>query len=412
VLPPRSSAGLPALLLASISAGALLGWWWPAAGRSLQPVGAVYLDLVFTAVVPLVFFTVASSVAGAAGTGRLSRVARATAAVFVGSSAVAAGAALLAWGAWCPGLGAGLDLPGDPAAAEVPALAEAIRSSIAVSDFAGLLSRRNVLPLAIAAVAVGVATGNVGERAAPFARWLDAGAAVMLRIAHGLSWLAPVGLFAWFATTAATAGEHLAAAYAEVLGAYLLLAGVWYVVAFSATAALAGGPAAARRMWPALLRPTLTAAGTCSSLATLPENLAAARRAGVPAEVGDLVLPVGAALHKDGSVIAAALKIGFLHAAYGRPLDGPSAALAVAVAVACGVVVGGVPTGGMVAEALILSAFGFPPEALPAIAVIGVLVDPAATVLNAVGDVPAALLIGRLAGSPPRTAPDPEAAGP
>jgi Na+/H+-dicarboxylate symporter len=145
-----------------------------------------------------------------------------------------------------------------------------------------------------------------------------------------------------------------------------------------------------------MLPPSLTAAGTCSSMATLPVNLEAAGRMGIPADVRDVVLPIGAALHKDGSVIGGVAKILFLFAVFQIPLDLPNLALAAGVAVLVGVVMGAIPSGGLIGEMLILSVFGFPAESLPLIAIISVIIDPAATLLNATGDNVAAMLVTRM----------------
>ena len=59
-------------------------------------------------------------------------------------------------------------------------------------------------------------------------------------------------------------------------------------------------------------------------------------------------------------------------------------------------VVSAIPTGGMTAEVVILSAFGFGQEALPLLAVISVIIDPLATLLNATGDNVAALMVDRV----------------
>jgi Na+/H+-dicarboxylate symporter len=50
----------------------------------------------------------------------------------------------------------------------------------------------------------------------------------------------------------------------------------------------------------------------------------------------------------------------------------------------------------MTAEIVILSAFGFGQEALPLLAVISVIIDPLATLLNATGDNAAAMLVERV----------------
>ena len=71
-------------------------------------------------------------------------------------------------------------------------------------------------------------------------------------------------------------------------------------------------------------------------------------------------------------------------------------ASAVAVAVLSGVVLSGIPGGGLVGEMLIVSLYGFPPEAFPIVATIGFLVDPAATMVNATGDTCSAMMVARI----------------
>jgi Na+/H+-dicarboxylate symporter len=50
----------------------------------------------------------------------------------------------------------------------------------------------------------------------------------------------------------------------------------------------------------------------------------------------------------------------------------------------------------MIGEMVILSVFGFGQEALPLLAVISVIIDPLATLLNATGDNAAAMLVDRV----------------
>ena len=69
--------------------------------------------------------------------------------------------------------------------------------------------------------------------------------------------------------------------------------------------------------------------------------------------------------------------------------------LALGMTVLVSIVEGGIPNGGYVGELLFISAYGFPPEALPAAMIIGTLVDPMATLLNATGDNVCAMLVSR-----------------
>ena len=85
----------------------------------------------------------------------------------------------------------------------------------------------------------------------------------------------------------------------------------------------------------------------------------------MPEDVREIVLPLGATIHMDGSCLAAIMKIAVLFSLYGYDFSGPTVlAGAVGVALLCGLVMSGIPGGGFLGEALIVSIYGFGPEAL------------------------------------------------
>ena len=87
--------GATLALLAGISLGALCGALWPEAAHSVKPVGTLFLNLIFVMIVPLVFFSTASSICKLRGSGMLGRTLVTILAVFLGMSLVAALAGLL-----------------------------------------------------------------------------------------------------------------------------------------------------------------------------------------------------------------------------------------------------------------------------------------------------------------------------
>lgn len=389
--------GFSLLLVMSILAGLLLGTIFPEAARALRPVGDLFLNLIFMIIVPLVFFTLSSAVASNANPGKLSRISRAMVTVFTLTSIVAAVSSLAFMLIVAPAPGAGIVLT-SPQAEQVPSfLAQAVKA-FTVSDFPELISRRSMLPLIVFSVAVGMATLSCREKGAPFAAFLAGGAQVFARTVDYVMYLAPVGLLAWFAATVVDTGEKLATAYLKVFLVYYSFSIVYFFLGFTLYAFAAGRMPAVSAFWKGMLAPSLTALGTCSSMATMPVNLEAAPEMGVPREVCDVVIPVGAALHKDGSVIGGVLKILFAMSLFQRGVTFETALMTVGVAILVGVVVGAIPSGGMIGEMLILSVFGFPPETLPLLAVISVIIDPLATLLNATGDNVAAMMVARATG--------------
>ena len=71
------------ILIFSVATGALLGHIIGQKAESLKPLGDVFLNLLFTAVVPLVFFSISSAVAGSNNLKRLGKIASLMLVVFV-----------------------------------------------------------------------------------------------------------------------------------------------------------------------------------------------------------------------------------------------------------------------------------------------------------------------------------------
>ena len=382
------------LLIISIVAGSAVGYLAPAFAGTIKPLGDLFLNLIFMVIVPLVFFSIASGIA-ATRTATVSRITWVMLAVFLFTSLVAATGSLLFFLVVQPAPGSGLALPAATSVQTSSVLGQLVKT-VSVSSFGELLSHKAMLPLMIFAAAVGLATRQLGESGEPLARVLKSGSDVAIRLIDYVMLTAPVGLFAYFAATVSETGAALGSAYLQIFTAYYLFAGAYFVIAFSAYAWLAGGPGGVRRFWAHMLTPSLTALGTCSSMATMPANLEAAPKMGVSREVGSLVIPLGAVLHKDGSVIGAVAKALFAISLFRLDLTPAMLAAIVAVSILAAVVVSAIPTGGMTAEMVILSAFGFGQEALPLLAVISVIIDPLATLLNATGDNAAAMLVNRV----------------
>jgi Na+/H+-dicarboxylate symporter len=374
----------------------VLGYFIGPKAESLKPLGDLLLNLLFTAVVPLVFFSLSSAVAGSSNLKRLGRITGLMLIVFVVTGIISALLMIFAVQVFDPAQGLTLELAQPPQAEEAN-LAQRIVNTVSVEDFPKLLTRRNILALIIFSVLTGLASQAAGDKGKPFREFLVSGSQVMGHLIKLIMLYAPIGLGAYFAYLVGVFGSELMGTYARAVGLYYPLAIAYFVVGFSLYAFIAAGRSGLKRYWANILPPALTAWGTGSSLAALPANMEAAERIGVPEDVREIVLPLGATIHMDGSCLAAILKIAVLFALFGRPFTGiETLASAVGVALLCGVVMSGIPGGGFLGEMLIVTLYGFGPEALPVIAMLGTLVDPPATMINASGDTVAAMLIARL----------------
>lgn len=384
----------PLTIIAAILIGSIIGTVWGTKATVLKPLGDIFLNLMFTAVVPLVFATIASAVGNMTNRTRLGKILGWMLAVFFATGLVAAVVIIIAVKLYPPAQG--VNIPLRAGTGETVALADRLVKAVTVSDFSLLLSRSNMLPLIVFSVMFGYCAGTMGENNI-MSRALTAFSNVMMKMVDLIMLYAPLGLCAYFASLVGEFGPQLIGAYSRAMILYYPLCIMYFLVAFAGYAFLAGGKNGVRKFFANILSPAVTSLATQSSIATLPANLEAADKIGVPKDISGIVLPIGATMHMDGSVLAAILKISFLFGIFGMEFAGWSTYLvSIAIAILSGVVLSGVPGGGLVGEMLIVSLMGFPPEAFPLIATIGFLVDPPATCLNVCGDTVASMMVARI----------------
>jgi Na+/H+-dicarboxylate symporter len=256
-----------------------------------------------------------------------------------------------------------------------------------------------MLPLIIFSMLVGLAASAAGEKGKAFAGFLTSANAVMMKLISYIMYYAPIGLCAYFAYLVGVFGPELLGSYARAMAVYYPTAILYFFLAFTLYAFIAGRASGVKKFWTNIIPPAVTALATGSSMATIPANLQAADKIGVPKDISEVVIPIGATMHMEGSCLAAVLKIAFLFGIFQMPFTGIDTILtALGIALLTGVVVSGIPGGGTIGELLILSLYGFPPEAFPIITMIGTLVDAPATMVNAVGDNVSSMMVARVLG--------------
>lgn len=263
-------------------------------------------------------------------------------------------------------------------------------------SFIQLFSREHMLALIFFSLLLGFAITTVGEKAKPLANLMNAGTLVLTKMVNLVMYYAPIGLGSYFAYLVGTFGTDLLDTYMKTAILYFVVAAVFFVIAYTSYAFLSGGKKGIKLFWRNTLSPTITSLATCSSMASLPVNLEATEKMKIPKDIRETVIPLGASMHKDGSVLGVILKIAVLFSVFNMDFSGfGTIGLAMLIAVLGGTVMGAIPSGGMIAEMLIISLYGFPMEALPIIAAISTIIDAPATALNVTGDNASAMLVSR-----------------
>ena len=392
------SYGFSFILILSIIIGSILGIIFKKDAAVLKPLGDIFLNLLFTIVIPLVFFSISSAVAGMSDMKRLGKILTAMIVVFTIAGFIAACVMMIGVKIYPPALDIKINL-GSYLKIEHFNTAEQIAKALTVSDFRDIMSKNNMLALIIFAILTGLGASSAGEKGKAFANFLNAGTEVMMKVIGYIMLYAPIGLCAYFAYITGAFGTELLSSYARVIILYFPLSILYFFVAFTLYVYIAAKGPGVKAFWKNIVPPSITALATGSSMVTIPSNLDAADKMGVPREISDIVIPVGATLHMEGSCLAAVLKIAFLFGVFHMDFSGTSTILtAIGIGMLTGMVVSGIPGGGTIGELLIISLYGFPPEAFPLITVIGTLVDAPATMVNAVGDNVASLLVARILG--------------
>jgi len=309
------------ILFSAIIFGSLVGLALKERSVVLKPLGDIFLNLLFTIVVPLIFFSISATVAKMSDMKRLGKIIGWMIAVFVVTGIIAALIMVIGVKLYPPAQGLQIAMERSVSLENVDIGQQLVRT-LTVPDFRDLFSKNNIFALILFSFLIGLATSSVGEPAKPFAKFLVAGNEVMNKAIGYIMLYAPVGLGAYFAYLVGVFGPKLFGSYLQATVLYYPLSIAYFLVVFTFYVWLSAGIKGVKIFWPNILPPALTAWGTGSGLATLPVNLEAAKRIGMPEDIREVVVNIGASIHSDGSSLAAVMKMALLFGIFGIPFSG------------------------------------------------------------------------------------------
>lgn len=396
-----------AVMLGAMILGSIVGWIFPqeldaegnvisAGATVLEPLGTLFLNMMFCIVVPMVFSSIAGSVATMKSRKRAGKIMGTTVLTFVITGAIAAVIMIVIMKIFPPVLEPWTNLT-EGVVEDPISIPDLIVNFFTVSDFSGLLSRSAMLPLIVFSILFGFGVNLGPGPDSLIARFLTSLSEAMMKVVQLVTYYAPIAFFGFFANLVATYGSQIATDYARALVVYYPLCFIYIFVAFPLFAWFGGGKGAVKEMFRHIAKPAITSLGTCSSVATIPTNMEVAEESGISKDVTDIVLPLGATMHMDGSAMSAIIKVAFLFGVFGMDFSTDKAILAIIVAVFSSVAMSGIPGGGGTGELVVCTIF-FPDQlaiAYPIALAIGNLVDPPATMVNAAGDYVVSFIVSR-----------------
>ena len=381
-------------MLVGIVAGCIVGAVWPGA-TALEPLGTVFINLMFCVVVPMVFCSIASAIANMNSVGRAGKVLGSTVVTFLVTAAIASVLMYIVVRIFPLTTGSYEFVEGEVDAGL--GLADMIINFFTKPDFIELWSRRAILPLIVAAILFGFGVQMAGGKDTLVAKFLSDMTACIMNVVKIITYYAPIGFFGFFAYLVATYGPELIGDYSRTLIIYYVMCFVYMLISSPIYARFGGGRGAAKVMFQHLFAPAAVSFGTCSSVATIPTNMKAAEDTGISKDVSEIVLPLGATMHMDGSAMGAIIKVAFLFGIFGLDFGTGKAILAIIVAVFSSVAMSGIPGGGGTGDLVLCTVF-FPEQlaiAYPISIALANLIDPPATMVNAAGDYVASFIVSR-----------------
>lgn len=382
----------------------------------LEPVGQIFLRMLFFVVIPLVFASLATGVAQLDRLSQLGPMAVRTFILFFLNMSIAVALGLIMMNLLEPGASMDpesqarlLEEYGGDAAAHVARRAEApdVTPMTVVEMFmpknlfgAFVGNNRNalgdVLPLILFAILVGAAALKLpGERRGQLRSGLSLVNELMTGIVHFALKLAPYAVPAMIYSVVVKIGWDI------VIALGVFVAGCITVMLLHLFGTMSVWLRLLAKRDPLetfkLMRPVLaTAFSTSSSAASLPAALATAREdLGVRAPVAGFVLPLGTTMNMSGTALYEGCVVLFVAQVFGIELGFAQQVTLVLLAVLSAVAVSAIPGGSLPLIAGLLAAFGIPPEGIGIILGVDRLLDMTRTMVNVGSDVVTTTVVDR-----------------
>ena len=387
-------------ILIAMAVGVIIGWLFPDFGVALKPLSTIFLRMIKSIIVPIIFGTL---VVGIAGHGddmkRVGRLALKSIIYFEIVTTLALFIGLAAVNNVRPGVGVNIQA----SAEEGQKLATATPTGmgflehVVPQSFFEAATRNEVLQIVFFSILFAVALSQVRGRPKEIVLLGCEGLAeVMFKFTAIVMRYAPIGIGAAIAVTVGHSGLgvliNLGKLVLTLYGALVvLMLFVLLPVALMFKVPL-------RRFLAAVKEPALIAFSTTSSEAALPRAMQAMESIGVPRRIVAFVMPTGYSFNLDGSTLYLAVASIFVAQAAGVDMSWGQQLLMMLTLMITSKGVAAVPRASLVILAGTLTTFGLPLEGVAIILGVDELMDMARTTVNLVGNCLATVVMAKWEG--------------
>jgi DAACS family dicarboxylate/amino acid:cation (Na+ or H+) symporter len=373
----------------------------------VEPVGQIFLRMLFMIVVPLIFTSLTLGVANLGDVTRLGRIGLRTFLYFLILTATATGLGLILVDLTQPGNRLDPAVRENLVAAYGGAGKAAAGTKFGVETLVQIVPRNPIdaaargemLAIIFFSLICGVALTRISEDdARPLVAVLRGIARVTEVIIDLAMKLAPYGVFALILNVTGRFGwdllKQLLYFVVVALGGMIVFQFVVYSVSVRVLSKISPW-----EFFRKIRVVMVTAFSTSSSSATLPTTMRVSEEElGVPGEISGFVLPLGATMNMNGTALFEGVTVMFLAQVWGIHLGLTQQLLVMFLAVLTAIGTAGVPGGSIPLLVMILQTVGVPAEGIGLILGVDRILDMSRTVLNVTGDMTAATLMARLEG--------------
>lgn len=348
-------------------------------------VGQIFVRSLKLLVVPLVFVSLVCGVSSLGNNSRMGAVATKTVILYMLTTAIAIGLAILIAVAIQPGVGIDLALATEFVAKEAPPLKQTI-INIFPNNPIESMANGSILQVIVFALLVGFAISKGGDQGKRIENFFSDLNAIIMKMVMMLMKLAPYGIFCLLTKLFADVGiamiMNLAKYFFAVLFVLLLHSLGVYSAIFKAFTGLN------IKIFLSKLRPALALAfSTASSGATMPVTMRTVeQRMGVSKSVSSFTVPLGATVNMDGTAIMQGVATVFIAQAYNIGLGIEGYLTVVLTATLASIGTAAVPGVGLVMLVMVLNQVGLPVEGIGLIIGVDRLLDMTRTATNVTGD--------------------------
>jgi aerobic C4-dicarboxylate transport protein len=297
------------VVLCAIVCGALLGYFWPAAGVSLKPFGDGFIALIKMLIAPVIFFTVVLGIASGAHARQVGRVALKAVGYFEVVSTFSLVIGLVVINVLKPGSGFNVN----PATLDVGAVAkyaQQAKEQSAVDFLLHIIPKTytdaftgggDLLQVLLLALLTGLALMFMGEAAQPVLRVFETLSKAFFRMIGMVMTLAPIGAGSAMAFTVGKYGVHSLEPLLKLMGSFYLSCLLFVLIVLGLVARMAGFSIFLFLRY--IRDELLLVLGTSSSEVALPQLMLKLERLGCSRQVVGLVIPFGYSFNLDGTNI-------------------------------------------------------------------------------------------------------------